>query len=68
MKSEVFYRGIPGKKFGIFNRNRGSFQFDICEDTPMLALARLHYKIGKDARKDRFEPRMLPKEAARELC
>ena len=34
----------------------------------MLAMARLHYKIGKDARKDRFEPRMLPKEATRELC
>ena len=68
MKSEAFYRGVPGRKYGIYNTQRKCFQFDICEDSPMLAMARLHYKIGKDARKDRFEPRMLPKEATRELC
>ena len=67
MKSEAFYRGFPGRKYGIYNTQRKCFQFDICEDSPMLAMARLHYKIGKDARKDRFEPRMLPKEATAEL-
>ena len=36
------------------------FQFNICEDTPMLAEARLYQKIGDDAKKYRFEPRMLP--------
>jgi len=38
------------------------FQFGICEDTPMLAVARLYQKIGDDAKKWRFEPRMLPDE------
>ena len=37
------------------------FQFDIREDTPMLAVARLYQKIGDDAKKWRFEPRQLPK-------
>lgn len=37
------------------------FQFGICEDTPMLAEARLYQKIGDDARRYRFEPRRLPK-------
>lgn len=36
------------------------FQFGICEDTPMLAEARLFAKIGDDARKYRFELRQLP--------
>ena len=35
-------------------------QFDICEDTPFLAEARLHQKIGDDAKKWRFEARRLP--------
>ena len=33
----------------------------ICEDTPMLAEARLFQRIGDDARKYRFEIRRLPK-------
>ena len=37
------------------------FQFEISEDTPMLAMARLYQKIGDDARKYRFDPRPLPK-------
>lgn len=41
------------------------FQFGICEDTPMLAEARLFQKIGDDARKWRFEPRMLPQKKER---
>ena len=32
-----------------------------CEDTPMLATARLFQKIGPNARKERrYEPRQLP--------
>lgn len=63
MKRDVFYRGTPGVKYGIWNASRKCWQFGICEDTPMLAEARLFQKIGDDARKWRFEPRPLPKEA-----
>ena len=60
MKRETYQRGLPGVKWGIWNCQRKCFQFDICEDTPMLAEARLFQKIGDDARKWRFEPRQLP--------
>ena len=63
MNRSTYYRGAPGKKYGIYNTAAKCFQFGICEDTPMLAIARLHQKIGEDARKWRFEPRQLPKEA-----
>ena len=61
MKSYTYYHGLPGVKWGIWNCQRKCFQFDICEDSPMLAEARLFYKIGNDARKYRFEPRQLPR-------
>ena len=60
MKHKVYYHGVPGKKFGIYNGVTKQFQFNISEDTPMLAMARLYQKIGDDAKKYRFEPRMLP--------
>ena len=60
MKRETYYRGTPGKKYGVWNVAAKCFQFGIREDTPMLAMARLHQKIGDDARKWRFEPRELP--------
>ena len=60
MKREVYHRGVPGKKWGIWNQMKKCFQFSICEDTPMLAEARLFSLIGDDARKYRFEPRILP--------
>lgn len=59
MKREIYYRGIQGVKWGIWNVQKKCFQFGICEDTPMLAEARLFQKIGDDARKWRFEPRQL---------
>ena len=62
MKRQTYYQGVPGKKYGIWNAGAKCFQFGICEDTPMLAMARLYQKIGDDARKWRFEPRQLPKE------
>lgn len=61
MRRETYQRGVPGAKWGIWNCSRKEFQFDICEDTPMLAVARLFQKIGDDARKWRFEPRQLPR-------
>ena len=59
MKRETYQRGVPGAKWGIWNCSRKEFQFDIREDTPMLAVARLFQKIGDDAKKWRFEPRQL---------
>ena len=60
MKREEFYRGKRGAKYGIWNREKAVWQFDICEDTPFLAEARLHQKIGDGAKKWRFEARRLP--------
>lgn len=60
MKREEYQRGRAGRKYGIWNSARKCFQFGICEDTPMLAEARLFQKIGDDARKWRFEVRVLP--------
>lgn len=60
MNREEFYRGKRGAKYGIWNREKAVWQFDICEDTPFLAEARLHQKIGDDAKKWRFEARRLP--------
>ena len=67
MKREIYYRGQSGIKYGIWNTTQKRFQFGICEDTPMLAEARLFQKIGDDARKWRFEPRQLPRELAIEF-
>lgn len=55
-----YYRGQKGKKYGIYNTKAKRFQFGICEDTPMLAQARLFQLIGDDAHKWRFEPKALP--------
>lgn len=55
-----YMRGRRGTKYGIYNTVTKSYQFGICEDTPMLAEARLYQMIGDDARKWRFEPRALP--------
>lgn len=61
MRRETYQHGIFGIKWGIWNCQKKCFQFDIREDTPMLAVARLYQKIGDDARKWCFEPRQLPK-------
>lgn len=60
MKREIYYHGKDGRKWGIYNVTQKKFQFGIHEDTPMLAVARLYQKLGDDAKKWRFEPRMLP--------
>lgn len=53
--------GKDGEQYGIWDSMENRFPFDICEDTPMLAEARLFQKIGASARKWRFEARRLPK-------
>lgn len=63
MKMKEYYHGRTDRKYGIWNNARKCWQFGICEDTPMLAQARLFAKIGKDAYKWRFEARALPRNA-----
>ena len=60
MNKAIWQRGLPGTKWGIWNTVKKEWQFEIREDTPMLAQARLFQKIGEDARKHRFEVRQLP--------
>ena len=62
MTRERYMYGVRGEQYGIWNAVKKCWQFGICEDTPMLAEARLAQKIGDDARKWRFEARVLPKE------
>lgn len=59
-KRNTYYHGLPSTKWGIWNCTQKCFQFNICEDTPMLAMARLYQKIGDDAKKWRFEVRQIP--------
>ena len=61
-----YQRGRNGEKYGIYNTSTKQFQFGICEDTPMLAEARLFQKIGDDAHKWRFEAKRLPKAEVKE--
>lgn len=67
MKREKYMYGVRGEQYGIWNTVRKCWQFGICEDTPMLAEARLFQKIGDDARKYRFEVRCLPPEMRRAI-
>lgn len=55
-----YMKGRKDTKYGIWNSKAKEWQFNICEDTPMLAIARLHQIIGDDAKKYRFEARRLP--------
>ena len=55
MKASTYYMGNGHSKWGIWNKVQKEFQFGICEDTPMLAEARLFQKIGEDAKKWKFE-------------
>lgn len=65
MKKDVYQQGAPGEKYGIWNVQERCWQFSICEDTPMLAVARLCQKIGEKAHRWKFEPRPLPKNMRR---
>lgn len=65
MKRERYMYGVRGEQYGIWNTGKKCWQFGICEDTPMLAEARLVQKIGDNAKKWRFEARVLPVEMRR---
>ncbi|MBQ8616361.1 MAG: hypothetical protein IJ418_02495 [Clostridia bacterium] len=66
MNKAIWQMGLRGAKWGVWNTVKKEFQFEICEDTPMLAQARLFQKIGDDARKARFEIRQLPRHMCHE--
>lgn len=51
---ETYTKGKNNIKFGIFNTHTKQFEFDICEDTPMLAEARLFYLIGEKAMDSKY--------------
>lgn len=57
-----YYRGKNGRKYGIWNSITKKFVFGIKEDSPMLAEARLFYKIGDDAHKWRFQAKIINEE------
>ena len=57
-----FMHGKKDVKYGVYNSVKKEFQFGICEDSPMLAQARLHYYIGDNAKKWRFELKPIPPE------
>lgn len=61
-KSRIeYFRGNQNCHYGIWNNCKKEFQFGICEDSPMLAEARLFYLIGDNARKYRFVAKQIPK-------
>lgn len=60
MAKTTYYQGVPGKKYGIWDSVDNCWKHDVCEDTPMLAVARLYQKIGAGAKSSRYSPRMLP--------
>ena len=57
-----FMFGKKDVKYGVYNSVKKEFQFGICEDSPMLAQARLHYCIGDNAKKWRFQFKPIPPE------
>ena len=57
-----FMFGKRDVKYGVYDSTTKKFKFGICEDSPMLAQARLHYIIGDDAKKWRFQFKPIPKE------
>lgn len=62
MTREVYQQGMPGVKYGVWDRGQSRFILNICEDTPMLAVARMCQRLGTESRKYRLEPRALPPE------
>lgn len=61
MKRDIYYHGEPNAKYGIWDTANKGWEFDISEDTPMLAMARLYQRIGCAAKMPCFEARRLPK-------
>lgn len=60
MKQEIYRHGNPRWRYGIWDTEKKVWCFDICEETPMLAVARLYQKLNDTPEKGRYEPRVLP--------
>ena len=61
MRPRIYYHGIPGSRWGIWNDITQAFEPGISEDTPMLAVARMFQKIGDQARMKKYLPKQLPR-------
>ena len=57
-----FMFGKRDVKYGVYDSTTKKFKFGVCEDSPMLAQARLHFIIGDDAKKWRFQFKPIPPE------
>jgi hypothetical protein len=55
MKRSTYCMGNGHSKYGIWDTVAKRFVFEVSEDTPMLAEARLFQKIGEDARRWRYK-------------
>lgn len=62
MKNQIYWHGIPGSQWGIWDHQLKAFRDDVREDTPMLAQARLYQILGQDTKLHRYEARQLPQE------
>lgn len=60
MKSEIYWKGVPGSAWSIWDKTVHLWVGTICEETPMLATARLYQMLGEKAKDPRYEPRMTP--------
>lgn len=55
------------KLYGIYNTSKKEFQFGIKEPSKRKAWQRLFDKIGNDARKWRFEVRVIGEQALKQM-
>lgn len=61
MNKKLYFQGEQGAKYGIWDTKERSWKHDICEDTPMIAMARLYQHLGSSAKRSGCEARKLPK-------
>lgn len=58
MNKRIYYQGLPNTNYGVWDNLKEDWFSGICEETPMLAIARLHQAIGAQAEvQGRYEPR-----------
>ena len=54
MKNRIYWHGVPGSQWGIWDHQMKAFRDDFREDTPQI--------LGQDAKLYRYEARQLPQE------
>ena len=65
MRRTIYQQGVPNTFWGIWDSRECKFVSGICEETPMLAVARLFQRLGDQAKNGLYSPRMLPKKEAK---